>query len=78
MTLATITPQGTTFTVTVNGTPHDVRADTTLEALLRRLGQQIDGVATAVNGEFVPRTARANHKLKAGDAISCFAPIVGG
>lgn len=67
-----------TFTVTVNGAPHSVREDTTLDALLKRLGQQAEGVATAVNGEFVPRAARASHRLATGDAITCFAPIVGG
>ena len=70
--------QEAAFTVTVNGTPHAVRDDTTLDALLKRLGQPADGVATAVNGEFVPRAQRADRRLGAGDAITCFAPIVGG
>lgn len=76
--MTSIGTQQAPFTVTVNGNPHSVRDDTTLDALLKRLGQQADGVATAVNGEFVPRAARTNHKLNAGDAITCFAPIVGG
>lgn len=67
-----------TFTVTLNGAPHSVREDTTLDALLQRLGQPAEGIATAVNGEFVPRAARAQRRLATGDAITCFAPIVGG
>lgn len=66
------------FTVTVNGTPHVVSEATTLGTLLAQLGQQTDGVATAVNGEFVPRAARVDRQLGAGDAITCFSPIVGG
>ena len=35
-------------------------------------------VATAVNGEFVPRTQRARHPLHDGDTVLCFSPITGG
>ena len=35
-------------------------------------------VATAVNGEFVPRAQRAHHPLHDGDTVLCFAPITGG
>lgn len=35
-------------------------------------------IATAVNGAFVPRPARANHVLSEGDTVLCFAPITGG
>lgn len=37
-----------------------------------------DQVATAVNGTFVPRHARAQHILQDGDAVLCFTPITGG
>lgn len=37
-----------------------------------------DSVATAVNGDFVPRTQRAQHRLHDGDTVLCFAPITGG
>jgi sulfur carrier protein len=78
MTPITTQQPAVAFSVTVNGTPHSVRDGITLDALLKRLGQQAEGVATAVNGEFVPRAARATRKLEAGDAVTCFAPIVGG
>lgn len=35
-------------------------------------------IATAVNGTFVPRTARASQVLADGDTVLCFAPITGG
>ena len=35
-------------------------------------------IATAVNGAFVPRPARANHVLSEGETVLCFAPITGG
>ena len=34
--------------------------------------------ATAVNGQFVPRDARAAHALQDGDTVMCFQAIVGG
>ena len=41
-------------------------------------GKPADSVATAVNGQFVPRNARATHLLHDGDAVLCFSPITGG
>ncbi|MBA4109939.1 MAG: thiamine biosynthesis protein ThiS [Leptothrix sp. (in: Bacteria)] len=35
-------------------------------------------LATAVNGEFVPRSERAQHALHDGDAVLCFTAITGG
>lgn len=49
-----------------------------LDILLAAQGQPADSVATAVNGQFVPRHARATHLLHDGDAVLCFSPITGG
>jgi sulfur carrier protein len=49
-----------------------------LEQLLPALQQRADSVATAVNGDFVPRHARAEHVLQHGDTVLCFSPITGG
>lgn len=49
-----------------------------VEQLLAQQGQTPDGVATAVNGQFVPRAARHNHVLNEGDTVLCFSPITGG
>ncbi len=35
-------------------------------------------VATAVNGQFVARSARAGLALNPGDTVLCFSPITGG
>ncbi|MCW7539815.1 sulfur carrier protein ThiS [Aquabacterium sp. A7-Y] len=64
--------------VTVNGAPRHVCAGTSLEQLLQRLGHAPTTVATAVNGQFVARGARAGCRLQAGDQVTCFEPIVGG
>ncbi len=49
-----------------------------LDQLLPALKKQAEQVTTAVNGEFVPRGARADHVLQDGDAVLCFSPITGG
>ncbi len=50
----------------------------TLAALLA--AQHVDAaqVATAVNGQFVPRTLRATTPLQPGDTVLTFQAIVGG
>lgn len=50
----------------------------TLAALLA--SQQVDAiqVATAVNGQFIPRTQRATTLLQPGDTVLTFQAIVGG
>lgn len=50
----------------------------TLSELLERLGIEPQRVATALNGHFIPRDARATCPLQPGDHITTFAPIVGG
>ncbi|HEX5356324.1 MAG TPA: MoaD/ThiS family protein [Aquabacterium sp.] len=49
-----------------------------LAHLLPLMNKQAEQVATAVNGEFVARGARAAHLLQDGDAVLCFSPITGG
>lgn len=65
-------------TITVNGEPRSVADDATLADLVTALGQAPQALATAVNGEFVPRTARAGVQLREGDAVFTFQPITGG
>ncbi|MDO5606217.1 MAG: sulfur carrier protein ThiS [Paracoccus sp. (in: a-proteobacteria)] len=50
----------------------------TLADLLAELGHDAGSVATAVNGEFVPRTARADTPLADGARIEILAPMQGG
>ncbi|MGV3492370.1 MAG: sulfur carrier protein ThiS [Ramlibacter sp.] len=66
------------FHITVNGEPREVRAGDTLADLVAALGQPPAALATAVNGEFVARAARAERPLREGDAVFTFQPITGG
>lgn len=50
----------------------------TLAALLASQGVNAEQVATAVNGEFVPRTQRGVTVLQPGDTVLTFQAIVGG
>ena len=64
--------------VTVNGEPRTLEESATLADLVAALGQAPQALATAVNGEFVPRGARASVQLREGDAVFTFQPITGG
>jgi sulfur carrier protein len=66
------------ITLNVNGEPRKVEETTTLADLVAALGQSPAALATAVNGEFVPRGERANVRLRDGDAVFTFQPITGG
>lgn len=61
----------------INGKPeaHPVRH---LAELLDRLGHRPDGVATALNGSFVPASQRETQPLKEGDLVEIVAPMQGG
>jgi len=63
--------------ITVNGEATDTDART-LAALIARLGYKASAVATARNGDFVPRGARADTHLAPGDSIEIVAPRQGG
>jgi sulfur carrier protein len=67
-----------TCQITVNGEPRAVEATQTLADLIAALGEPPQSLATAVNGEFVPRSARASVQLRDGDAVFTFQPITGG
>ncbi|WP_372884832.1 sulfur carrier protein ThiS [Shimia sp.] len=63
--------------ITVNAQPHEVASAALAEALAE-LGFPGDSVATALNGQFVPRTARAATVLTEGDQLEVLAPMQGG
>ena len=63
--------------IVINGEPTAVAA-ATLGELLAELDYAETQVATARNGEFVPRGARAATQLTAGDRIEIVAPRQGG
>lgn len=64
-------------TITVNGAPTRTPSRTLAE-LVESLGYDAASIATAVNGDFVPRAARAARALVPGDAVEIVAPRQGG
>ena len=64
--------------VNVNGEPREVEPGTTVAQLLEMLGQAPDRVATAIDGDFVPRDARPARELPPGAQVTLFQAIVGG
>jgi sulfur carrier protein len=66
-----------TTAIIVNG-ERDETAARTLAELVAARGLAENQVATAVNGEFVPRGARAATLLGSGDKVEIVAPRQGG
>ena len=64
--------------ITLNGETRQVQPGTTLADFIASLGEQPQALATAVNGEFIPRESRAQVSLNDGDAVFTFQPITGG
>ena len=63
--------------IEVNGEAREVQGPTLAHALAE-LGWGEARVATALNGEFVPKAARADTALQAGDRLEVLAPMQGG
>jgi sulfur carrier protein len=61
----------------VNGESCEAQAET-LAALLAELDYDGNWLATAVNGEVVPRAARPACRLSDGDRIEILSPMKGG
>jgi sulfur carrier protein len=68
----------TPITITLNGEARELPAGSTLADALAAGGQPAASFASAVNGEFVARDARANTVLSDGDAVFTFQAITGG
>jgi sulfur carrier protein len=64
--------------IMLNGEPREIESRATLADLIATVAEQPQALATAVNGEFVPRDARAQVQLRDGDAVFTFQPITGG
>jgi sulfur carrier protein len=64
--------------ITLNGEPMQIETGGTLADLVASLHSPPQLLATAVNGEFVPREARAQCVLREQDAVFTFQPITGG
>ena len=64
--------------IRLNGEALQLEDGTTLAALIASLDQVPAALATAVNGDFVPRAQRLACCLQPGDAVTTFQPITGG
>ena len=64
--------------ITVNGEARQIANGATVADVAATLGDAPAAFATAVNGEFIARSARAERVLQAGDALFVFQPITGG
>jgi sulfur carrier protein len=64
--------------ITLNGETRQLPPGQTLADLVSTLAAPPQSLATAINGEFVPRDARAARPLADGDAVFTFQPITGG
>ncbi len=63
--------------IVLNGEARETRARTLAE-LCAELGHGDGRIATAVNGDFVPASRRAETRLAAGDRIEIVSPRQGG
>lgn len=63
--------------IEVNGEAREIGAATLADALVE-LGWAEARVATALNGDFVPASARATQGLRDGDRLEVLAPMQGG
>lgn len=71
-------PPGEPLPLTLNGQPATAPAGERVAALLERLGLRRDGVAVAINGEVVPRSAWEARPLRAGDRVEVIQAVGGG
>lgn len=63
--------------IDLNGAPY-VTGARTLAALLDETGAEASAVATALDGQFVPRAARAQAMLREGARVEVLSPMQGG
>ena len=67
-----------TITIRLEDQAMPIPAGSTLAQLLEQLGHVAQEVSTAVNGQFVPRSARDSLVLREQDQVLVFQAIVGG
>jgi sulfur carrier protein len=64
--------------VSINGGPRSVAPGSTVDDVVAILDSPRRGVAVAVNGEVVPRTAWSTKPLQAGDDVEVITAVQGG
>ncbi len=65
-------------TITLNGKPHTLGGQTSVEGLLAGLNINPKQVAVALNGEVVPRDTWTDAKVADGDAVEIVRAVGGG
>ena len=66
------------ISLSLNGEQQRVSSDCTLQQALQQWDLDDKKVATAINGDFVPRSRYATTPLNNGDQIDVVAPVGGG
>ncbi len=66
------------MTIVLNGEPRGVDEDASVDALVASLGRGPAGVAVAVNGEVVPRSAWCSWRLAPDDRVEVLTAAQGG
>lgn len=64
--------------ITLNGEPHQLEPGCTLAEFFQNMNLEPNAFASALNGQFVARGARAACVLQENDAVFTFQAIVGG
>ncbi len=64
--------------ILINGETRTVGDEMTLAALVEQLDLTGKRIAIEVNGELVPRSAHADHRIEAGDRVEIVQAIGGG
>ena len=66
------------ITISINGQDRDLPAGATVASLLYQLQRDPHGVAVAVNGDVVPRSAWGDTTMVDGDRVEVLAAAQGG
>lgn len=64
--------------IVINGAPHQVPDDISLERAVQLISAATQGIAVAVNGEVVRRLSWPDTKLATGDQIEVLTAVQGG
>ena len=64
--------------IVINGTPHQVADEMSLEQAVSLISQAAAGIAAAVNGEVVRRASWPSTRLASGDVVEVLIAVQGG
>ncbi len=75
---AALRTAGTEMEIVINGAPHQVADDMSLERAVSLVSQATTGIAAAVNGELVRRASWPSTRLATGDEVEVLTAVQGG